>query len=446
MKETDRLRERLYPVEAGRYLIGLSGGADSVALLMMLLPDIRESRIAVEAVHVNHGLRGAESDDDETFCRRLCEQESIPLTVYRADLQGKTDEASARKARYGFFRERYEAFRADGLILAHHADDQAETFLMRLTRGAGPEGLECMREDETVDGIRILRPMLRIRREEIRTALKEDGTGWREDSTNTDTAYLRNRIRQELIPALEAISESAVEKICRTAGMIAADNDVLDAAADQLLRENARGNILNAAVIAAEPDALRRRVLRKWWNAEGPVLEEHALSAAQTETLNALLDVTKGKTNLPGDVYAVRTGKHLILQRTDKEKKTDPVPFSGEETEFGAYRITVSPTEGNPGDGKKTQEVPDGFFRGCEIRTRRPGDRIRPFGSTGSRKLQDYLTDRRIGEPFRDSIPLICRGNEVLLVCGVGAGNIPRWNREDSPVRITWHGEMPWTE
>ena len=74
MKETDRLRERLYPVEAGRYLIGLSGGADSVALLMMLLPDIRESRIAVEAVHVNHGLRGAESDDDETFCRRLCEQ------------------------------------------------------------------------------------------------------------------------------------------------------------------------------------------------------------------------------------------------------------------------------------------------------------------------------------------------------------------------------------
>ena len=446
MKETDRLRERLYPVEAGRYLIGLSGGADSVALLMMLLPDIREGRIAVEAVHVNHGLRGAESDDDETFCRRLCEQESIPLTVYRADLQGKTDEASARKARYGFFRERYEAFRADGLILAHHADDQAETFLMRLTRGAGPEGLECMREDETVDGIRILRPMLRIRREEIRAALKKDGTGWREDSTNTDTAYLRNRIRQELIPALEAISESAVDKICRTAGMIAADNDVLDAATDQLLRENARGNILNAAAIAAEPDAMRRRVLRKWWNAEGPVLEEHALSAAQTEALTALLDVTKGKTNLPGGVYAVRTGKHLILRSSEKEEAPEPVVFSGKETVFGNYRITVGPSEGNPGDGKITQEVPDGFFEGYEIRTRRPGDRIRPFGSTGSRKLQDYLTDRRIGEPFRDQIPLICRGNEVLLVCGVGAGNIPRWNGEDHPVRITWHGETPWTE
>ena len=303
-----------------------------------------------------------------------------------------------------------------------------------------------MREDETVEDIRILRPMLRIRREEIRAALTEDGTGWREDSTNTDTAYLRNRIRQELIPALEAISESAVDKICRTAGMIAADNDVLDAAAEKLLRENAKGSILNAAAITAEPEAVRRRVLRKWWNAEGPVLEEHALSAAQTEALTALLDVTKGKINLPGGVYAVRTGKHLILRSSEKEEAPEPVVFSGKEIVFGDYRITVGSSEGNPGDGKRTQEVPDGFFEGCEIRTRRPGDRIRPFGSTGSRKLQDYLTDRRIGEPFRDQIPLICRGNEVLLVCGVGAGNIPRWNGEDHPVRITWHGETPWTE
>lgn len=436
----------MYPIKAGRYLIGLSGGADSVALLMTLLPDIRDGRIAAEAVHVNHGLRGTESDDDEKFCRELCEREGVPLTVYRADLQGKTDEDSARKARYGFFREKYKAFKADGLILAHHADDQAETFLMRLTRGAGPEGLECMREDETVEDIRILRPMLRIRREEIRAALTEDGTGWREDSTNTDTAYLRNKVRQELIPALEAISESAVDKICRTAGMIAADNDVLDAAAEKLLRENAKGSILNAAAITAEPEAVRRRVLRKWWNAEGPVLEEHALSAAQTEALTALLDVTKGKINLPGGVYAVRTGKHLILRSSEKEEAPEPVVFSGKEIVFGDYRITVGSSEGNPGDGKRTQEVPDGFFEGCEIRTRRPGDRIRPFGSTGSRKLQDYLTDRRIGEPFRDQIPLICRGNEVLLVCGVGAGNIPRWNGEDHPVRITWHGETPWTE
>ncbi|MBP5728004.1 MAG: tRNA lysidine(34) synthetase TilS, partial [Clostridia bacterium] len=190
----------------------------------------------------------------------------------------------------------------------------------------------------------------------------------------------------------------------------------------------------------------RRRTLRLWWNREGPTLEEHALNAAQTEALNALLDTDKGKINLPGDTYAIRTGKHLILRKAEKEEPAKPVPVNGKETVFGEYRLTVSQSEGNPGDGKRVQEVPEGFLEGCEIRTRRPGDRIRPFGSKGSRKLQDYLTDRRIGEPFRDSIPLVCRENEVLLVCGVGAGNIPRWNKEDSPVRVTWSGEMPWTE
>ena len=446
MNTTDCLNERLYPVKTGRYLIGFSGGADSTALMTLLIPDIRTGRIIAEAIHVNHGLRGTASDEDEAFCRSFCEKAGIPLTVYRAELNGRTDEASARKARYGFFRERYRTFCADSLILAHHADDQAETFLMRLLRGAGPEGLECMREDETVDGLRILRPMLRIRRDEIRDALREDGIEWREDASNSDMAYLRNRIRHELIPALEKVSCSTVEKICRTAELIAGDNDVLNTEAEKLLRENARGNILNAAGTAGAPDALRRRTLRLWWNKEGPVLQEHALNAVQTEALNRLLDTEKGKINLPGDTYAIRTGKHLILRKAGKKEPDEPVPVSGNETVFGEYRITISATEGNPGDGKRTQEVPDGFLEGCEIRTRRPGDRIRPFGSSGSRKLQDYLTDRRIGEPFRDSIPLICRGSEVLLVCGVGAGNIPRWNREESPVRVTWYGETPWTE
>ena len=446
MKATDRLKDRLYLTQPGRYLIGFSGGADSTALMTMLLPDIRAGSIIAEAIHVNHGLRGMASDEDEAFCRHFCRTEGIPLTVFRAELNGRTDEATARQARYSFFRERYNTFGADGLILAHHADDQAETFLMRLLRGAGPEGLECMRADETVDGIRILRPMIRIRRDEIRNALREDGIEWREDASNSDTAYLRNRIRHELIPALEKISGSAADKICRTAELIAGDNDVLNNEAEKLLRENARGTMLNAYGTAAAPDALRRRTLRLWWNKEGPVLQEHALNAAQTEALNKLLDTEKGKINLPGDTYAVRTGKYLILQKAGKKEPEEPVPVTGKETAFGEYRITISESEGNPGDGKKTQEVPEDFLEGCEIRTRRPGDRIRPFGSSGSRKLQDYLTDRRIGEPFRDSIPMICRGSEVLLVCGVGAGNIPRWNREESPVRITWYGETPWTE
>lgn len=441
----EALHAKISPVADGSYLIGLSGGADSVALLMMLLPEIRDGKIRVEAVHVNHGLRGAESDEDERFCGALCKREGIPLYVGRAELAGRTDEASAREARYAIYRKRHAETGADALILAHHADDQAETFLMRLLRGAGPEGLACMKADEKAGEMRILRPMLSLRREEIRGALRKDGIPWREDSSNQDTSFLRNRIRQELIPVLTGISGTAVEKICTAAALTGEDNLVLGMQATAVLGRISDGNILDAEALAAEPVSLRRRVLRTWWNEQGPELSEHALSNAQTEAFEQLLNLSRGKINLPGGMHAVRDGKHLFLTGAEAANPK-PVTVTGKETVFGSFRLTETASEGNPGDGKTTQEVPAGFTRGCVIRTRQPGDRIRPFGSSGSRKLQDYLTDRRIAEPFRDRIPLLCRDREVLLVCGVGAGDIPRWDQHMRTVRLTWHGKTPWKE
>lgn len=441
----ENLRRKMSAVQAGNYLLGLSGGADSVALMLMLLPEIRSKKIRVEAVHVNHGLRGPESDEDEQFCIALCKKEGIPLYACSADLSGRTDEDAARTARYAVFRKRYRKQRADALILAHHADDQAETFLMRLLRGTGPDGLGCMKPDETVGDIRILRPMLSMRREEIRDALRADGVSWREDTSNGDTAYLRNRIRHELIPVMTRISGTAVEKICTAAALSGEDSRVLNTAAKAILDRISDGRMLNAETLAKEPEAIRSRVLRIWWQEQGPSLKEHALNVSQTEDLNGLLDQTRGKINLPGGLHAVREGKYLFLTGLRSETP-EPVTVIGAETVFGSYRLTETASEGNPGDGKKTQEVPEAFSRGCVIRTRLPGDRIRPFGSKGSKKLQDYLTDRQIPEPFRDQIPLLCRDREVLLVCGVGAGDIPDWNRHLPSVRLTWHGKMPWNE
>ena len=441
----DALRARMSPIPEGRYLIGLSGGADSVALLTSVLADIRRNRIRAEAVHVNHGLRGTESDRDERFCEELCRREGVGLKCFPVDLDGRKDEDSARKARYAAFRREYADYRADGLILAHHADDQAETFLMRLMRGAGPEGLACMKAEETAGDIRIFRPMLNLRREEIRDALRKDGIPWREDGSNGDTAYLRNRIRHRLIPEMEQISATAVEKICRAAETIGGDNLLLSSAARDLLGRIADGRRLDAEALASEPVPLRRRALRIWWQEEGLRLDEHALSAAQTAELDRMIDVSRGKTNLPGGMHAVRDGRYLFLTG-DEEKPPLSAEVTGPETVFGCFILTETASEGNPGDGKRTQEVPEGFTRGCVIRTRQPGDRIRPFGSNGSRKLQDYLTDRKIPEPFRDRIPLLCREKEVLLVCGVGAGNIPRWRPGLPTVRLTWHGNTPWSE
>ena len=444
-RAVEELGRRLAPVEDGRYLIGLSGGADSVELLMMLLPAVRGGRIRAEAVHVNHGLRGAESDEDERFCRELCEKECIPLYICRANLSGRRDEAAAREARYAAFRNRCNETGVNAVILAHQADDQAETFMMKLLRGAGPDGLACMKNDETANGIRMIRPMLSMRRAEIREALRSDGISWREDSSNEDSAYLRNRLRSELMPVLDSFCGSSVEKICRAAGLIGCDNDALKAEAAERLERFSDDCLMDAEALSREPYAVRSRVLRMWWTCLSRESKERALSARQTEALDRLLFTGRGRINLPDGMHAVRDGRYLFLQG-EKTPPPEPVTVVSGNTAFGFYRLTEGPSAGSPGDGKGTQEVPAGFARGCVIRTRLPGDRIRPFGSSGSRKLQDYLTDRKIPEPFRDMIPLLCREGEVLLVCGVGAGNIPRWDGNRENVRLEWHGNMPWRD
>ena len=426
-----------------RYLIGFSGGADSTALLIMLAPEIRNGRLQAEAIHVNHGLRGAESDGDERFAADLCSREGIPLRVYRADTGGRRDEAAAREARFACFRQGLMDAEADTVILAHHADDQAETFLIRLLRGAGTEGLGGMKREQETDGLRLLRPMLSLRREIIRAALRADGISWREDSSNADPSFLRNRVRLELLPLMEKISPGAAERVSRAAALAAEDSDALNTEALALFSTAAKGESLLTHELMNAPEAVQSRVLRQWWKENSPRRKERELSAAQTGRLLELLKNGRGKVNLPGNTHAVGAQGRLILSRA-KSEPPEPVPVRGTETPFLGCCLTAGPSEGDPGDGRLAQEVPAGFTEDCVLRTRRPGDRIRPFGSAGSRKLQDYLTDRKIPEPFRDRIPLLCRGQEVLLVCGVGAGCVPEWRKDQPSVRLTWHGNMPW--
>ena len=171
MTGLDALRERLNPVPEGDCLVGLSGGADSVALTYLLLPLRDSGALRLTAAHVNHGLRGENSDGDEAFVRMLCAREGIPLRTVSPDLGGKRDENTAREARYGAFFRIMEEENIPTLILAHQRDDQAETFLMRLLRGAGVEGLSAMRRREERNGRVLLRPMLDISGSELRQAL-----------------------------------------------------------------------------------------------------------------------------------------------------------------------------------------------------------------------------------------------------------------------------------
>ena len=340
----ERLRAGIRLPENGNYLIGLSGGADSVALTIMTAERIREGKIRAAAVHVNHGLRGAESEEDERFVRELCKELGISCHVYRANLSGRSDEAAAREARFACFRQALREAGADGLLLAHNADDQAETFIMRLLRGAGADGLQCMAEEQVTGGIRILRPMLTLGRDEIREALRADGVNWREDSSNRDKAYLRNRIRLELIPQMEGIAPGAVRRICEAARLIRKDNEALQNAARERLEAAAKADLFETAELENDPEAIQSRALRMWWRANGPERDEHELSSDQTRQLITLLKSGKGKVNLQGGYHADRSPGFLHLSGPVRETPA-PVEVSGPETRFQGFRLTDTPSE-----------------------------------------------------------------------------------------------------
>lgn len=202
---------------------GVSGGADSVLLLRVLAAMRATERINLYAVHVHHGIRGAEADEDAAFVQRLCEELGIPCQVDRADVpalakaEGLTVEEAGRKARYQCFYREMDRVGAHKLAVAHHRDDSAETILFNLVRGSGLKGLCGI---SPVQG-RIIRPLISLRRREIESILSEEQLSWRTDSTNTDVRYSRNRIRHELIPYLEReFNPETVEHLTEMAAML----------------------------------------------------------------------------------------------------------------------------------------------------------------------------------------------------------------------------------
>lgn len=434
MNRLETLTRDLPPLPE-RLLIGLSGGADSVALFHMLLArDHGAGRLW--AVHVNHGLRGEQSDEDERFVRSLCQEYKVPLKVYRACPPDNPGEEWAREARYAYFRQAMEETGAEALALAHHRDDQAETLLIHLLRGAGLTGLAGMPPEGTAMGIRVVRPLLAVPRRELRLALEEAGYPWREDDSNQDERYLRNAVRHELLPLMERLSGGCTSRIAAAASLLRADEAVLSGEAEAFLNGCGGSSYLPLKELIRLPQGMSRRVLRLWWERyAGASMEERTLSLSQTESLEALMTAPAGsRCNLPGDCHGQRGWTHLHL--TGRQETDD--------TAWPGLRWMVSETVDGPGDGRRRQAMPEALWRSCQVRTRQPGDWICPYGQRGRQSMQDYFVNRKVDAPFRGRIPLVCRGSEVLLAAGVGAGDIPPMENHRGYVMLRWEGEMPW--
>ena len=308
-----RVAEQLAPLRGKRLMIALSGGADSVALTLALCRLRDTVGWSICAAHVNHGLRGAESDGDQAFVEALCERYDLPLCCTRLSPPVGAGETWAREARYQAL---FDAARAQGcnvMVLAHHQDDQTETLLEHLLRGCGPEGLAGMRPMTTRNGMTLARPLLTTSRAELREALRDAGEGWREDATNSEAFCLRNRLRLELLPAMEALAPGAGVRMARAARLQGAEQQMLeDMEADFLRAYECGWRALPLAALRTLHPVMQGRVLRRWWGeqaAELPRLEEH-----QTEAFMALITASAGsRCNLPGDWHGERGSCFLHL-------------------------------------------------------------------------------------------------------------------------------------
>jgi tRNA(Ile)-lysidine synthase len=422
-------------LEAGEHvLVAASGGADSTALLLCLHDLVPRLSLKLTVAHLNHCIRGAEADEDEEFVRRWSADLGYPFLSESADVKAlaaasrQNLEEAAREARYDFLKRAAVRAGADKIATGHNLNDQAETILLRLLRGSGPAGLEGIRP--VMDG-RLIRPLLECSRHQILQFLSERKVTYREDSTNSDLRYQRNRVRHELVPYLEKhFNPRLVATLAREAGVVRAAWDFLE--------EQARLEFEDLRIPMRDGIALPTQGLMKLHPAVRGQVVRHALrellgslrgiEAVHIEDVLRLCESRRSgrRTELPGCVLAQRNLELLELQKGSGQARVSfryelawpgscYVPEAG--LEFVASLQEASDSPGRP--SKTSLQCaylnPDAIPATLTIRSRLPGDR---YGGQGHRKVKKMLLAARIPLPARAALPLVAAGEAVIWAPG----------------------------
>jgi tRNA(Ile)-lysidine synthase len=472
------IRERQLMRAGDRVAVAVSGGADSVALLRVLLELREEVGIVVAVAHFNHGLRGEASEADEAFVAELARQHGLEFFSGRGDVRGHaltsklSLEAAARELRYCWLTSLAESQKLDAIATGHTLDDQAETVLLKFLRGAGTRGLAGIYPEIAIrPGARIIRPLLEVTREEVEQYLTAFGQTWREDESNLDHRFARNRVRHELLPLLERDYNPNIRQLLSDAAELArAEEEYWNLLAKRELETRQRikaeiphglkpststpgGDAAEAVPFqssAAEPClslvnfqdlplALQRRLLRSF--------AETQQLALDFDHVGNLLRCALGelpKAELPGGWLAVRQGGCLELRGPQAEppfsgyQYTLPVPGEVRIAELGT---TLRATAIREQLAHKSAEV-DGLLRAellgqdLVIRNWRPGDRFWPVHSKSEEKLKRLFSEQHIPEEQRQSWPLVLCDAQIVWVQGFPVSRAFAWSGNGDAVKI----------
>ena len=417
--------------EKSRVLLAVSGGVDSMVMLRRFYDLQKTVPFVMEAVTVDHCLR-KNSAEDARFVKEFCETLGIPCRVERADVptyckeHRVSAETGARILRYEILQRNATDF--DWVCLAHQADDQAETVLMHLLRGSGPDGAEGM---APVSG-KFVRPLLDTSRAEILNYAKEHHVPYRTDESNADVAFTRNRLRVQALPVLKQCNRKAVENLCRFAESMRLQNAAFDAMLPQnIVCVTAEGVVCSAEAFRL-PEAAAYRCFKKAWNALGYY---ENLERKHLQALFRLGSAETGKKiRLPFDITAARDYNGIVFYC---ERAVPPyeIAFREGRLPFLDGNVSVVPS----GEGLRFDA--DKLPQGCVLRNRRAGDVFRKFGG-GTKKLNDYLTDCKVPVRVRDSLPLVAKGTRVFIVVGREISeDLKTDERTKNERRIRWEGE-----
>ncbi|MBR1629335.1 MAG: tRNA lysidine(34) synthetase TilS [Lachnospiraceae bacterium] len=435
-------------------LAGVSGGADSVCLFLLLDWLAKEWELSFEVLHIHHGIRGAEADEDERFVRSLCESRGVRCYVERVDVPAFArrekiglEEAGRIVRRRLYWHYAKEGQKAAKVALAHHRDDCAESMLLSLVRGTGLAGLCGIRARVKLEDTEIIRPLLCVSRAEIEAYLRDCGQSWRTDSSNASDDYARNFVRNQVMPMLARANPQAAAHMAQTAATMGQVKDFMEAKADGFLREHAlsiegsggESGIDKAALRSLSP-ALAGEVMHRWLADCSPEVSFGQVRAA----LRLASGGAGARIDLPGE-YFVESGYEKLYLRKGrgsshpkiKEKAAGEVFFLPKmqpgETKivlFGRQKIRFSvdfarncPGKGDFDTGKEKDFFSiwvnyDRIDKVC-VRFPKPGDRIAISKDGKHKKIARLLIDAKVPREGRERIPVVLARDEIFWVVGV---------------------------
>jgi tRNA(Ile)-lysidine synthase len=475
VRETIR-RYRMFDPEDS-ILVAVSGGPDSVALLHILLalPTLQNCGIGV--AHFNHLLRNDASDADAAFVKQLCESLDLPCFLGAFDCRnqpfgpGVSLEDAARKARYRFLLETAQTHHYTKIALGHQADDNAEQVLLALFRGSGLKGVCGI--PPVRNGI-IVRPLIRTRKEVLLDFLRANALDWRIDASNSDTVFLRNALRHEIMPQLQAHFSNAVPDILNRFARIASDEDEW---VETLITPMAQ-----EIIEPCGPDVIRMRCgpLRSLHRAAQRRIVVRALALLKNNRLHlsffhveailGLLDRSGNRRlHLPDGVMVQKAEEeirlHRVSNRSGRQDRPDPAvgyayllarpemnrPTRLRIAEADAEILAEILPAGDAcdrGDACQAYFDPEGLRFPLTVRSPSPGDRFRPMGMAGSKKLSRFFIDRKIPHELRSLWPIVVSEGDILWVCGLRRGNahpVRRWDGVVLRLAVYGIGRKPWS-